>query len=340
MRTSVRSIVASAAAILLCLTPDVARAENTSPPDRCESVSIPVPLGAMAGTLCVPAAHPTDTVMVLIAGSNYNHTYWDFHYAPETYNFRRAMNAAGYATLVVDRLGNGASTRPPSTQVTASVSARALHDIVQSLRRGLAGAPPFGKVVTGGHSLSSGIDVLEASTYQDVDGVLLTGFSHALNVSEVLGVIATYHQAAQDPHFAGRGYDPGYLATQPGTRARSFFAPETADPEVLAVDEATKEVFSPTEYPDGLTSTLPPMSNFISVPVLVVNGSLDRLSCGPGYAVCANAETLHAAEAPFFGPAARLRTFVLPGSGHSVNLARNTAEYRSAVIDWMESVVE
>ncbi|MEU1961079.1 alpha/beta hydrolase [Nocardia sp. NPDC019304] len=337
MRTSLRSIAASAAAILLCLAPSTAHAEDTAP-GRCVSVSIPVPLGEMAGSLCTPTAHATDTVMVLIAGSNYNATYWDFPYAAETYSFRRAMNAAGIATLVVDRLGNGASTRPPSTQVTATVSARALHDIVGSLRAGLAGAPLFGKVITGGHSLSSGIDVLEATTYQDVDGVLLTGFSHALNVSEVLGVISTYHQAAEDPAFAGRGYDPGYLATRPGTRAASFFAPETADPDVLAVDEANKEVFSPTEYPDGLTSTIPPMTNFVDVPVLVVNGSLDRLSCGPAYAVCADAETLRATEAPFFGPAARLRTFVLPGSGHSVNLARNTAEYRAAVVDWVRSI--
>lgn len=337
VRTSLRSIVASAAAILLCLTPNTAHADDTAP-GRCTPVSIPVPLGEMAGSLCTPAARATDTVMVLIAGSNYNHTYWDFPYAPETYSFRRAMNAAGVATLVIDRLGNGASTRPPSTQVTATVSARALHDIVQALRRGLAGAPPFGKVVTGGHSLSSGIDVLEATTYQDVDGILLTGFSHALNVSEVLGVISTYHQAAEDARFADRDYDPGYLTTRPGTRAASFFAPETADPEVLAVDEATKEVFSPAEYPDGLTSTLPPMTNFINVPVMVVNGSRDRLSCGPEYAVCADAEILRATEAPFFGPAARLRTYVLPGSGHSVNLARNTAEYRAAVIDWVRSI--
>ncbi|MFE7746809.1 alpha/beta hydrolase [Nocardia sp. NPDC057455] len=338
MRTSLRSIVASAAAMLLCLAPSTAHADDTAP-GRCETVSVPVPLGEMAGSLCTPEAGATDTVMVLIAGSNYNHTYWDFPYAPDTYSFRRAMNAAGIATLVVDRLGNGASTRPPSTQVTATVSARALHDIVQALRRGLAGAPPFGKVITGGHSLSSGIDVLEATTYQDVDGVLLTGFSHTLNVSEVLGVISTYHQAAGDPHFAGRGYDPGYLTTRPGTRADDFFATETADPEVLAVDETTKEVFSPTEYPDGLTSTLPPMTNFIDVPVLVVNGSLDRLSCGPGYVVCADAATLHATEAPFFAPAARLRTYVLPGSGHSVNLARNTALYRAAVLDWVQSIV-
>ncbi|MEU7767404.1 alpha/beta fold hydrolase [Nocardia sp. NPDC049190] len=109
--------------------------------------------------------------MVLLPGSNYNHTYWDFPYVPQTYNFRRAMNAAGYATLVVDRLGIGASSRPPSMLVTATGSAQALHEIVQALRRGLAGAQPFAKVIIGGHSLSSGIDVLEASTYHDVDGV-------------------------------------------------------------------------------------------------------------------------------------------------------------------------
>ncbi|MEV0105098.1 hypothetical protein AB0H42_02000 [Nocardia sp. NPDC050799] len=54
--------------------------------------------------------------------------------------------------------------------------------------------------------------------------------------------------------------------------------------------------------------------------------------------VCADTATLQAAEAPHFSPAARLRTFVLPGSGHSVNLARNTAARQAAVRDWMESI--
>ncbi|MEU7767405.1 hypothetical protein AB0B25_20020 [Nocardia sp. NPDC049190] len=128
--------------------------------------------------------------------------------------------------------------------------------------------------------------------------------------------------------------------TRPGTRAHDFHAPDDADLDVIAVDESTKDVFAPTEYPDGLTSTIPPMTNLVTAPVLVVNGSLDRLSCGPGYTVCANAETLYVTEAPFFGPAARLRTFVLAGSGHEVNLARNTAEYQAAVVEWAESIRE
>ncbi|MBF6329337.1 alpha/beta hydrolase [Nocardia transvalensis] len=338
MRTSVRTIAALAAAALLCFAPNVARADGTSAPGSCRSFPFPVPQGQLASTLCLPD-EPTDTVMVLMAGSNYNGLYWDFPYQPETYNFRRAMNAAGYATLVVDRLGNGASTHPPALTLTATATASALHDIVGSLRRGLAGAQPFGKVITVGHSLTSGTSVIEASTHHDVDGVVLTGYSHVLNVPEVLGVISTYHRAVDDPVFAGRGYDPGYLTTRPGTRMHDFYAPATADPEVVAFDEQNKEVFSLTEYPDGLLSTLPGMSSLITAPVLIVNGSLDRLSCGPGYAVCRDAATLHAAEAPYFGPAAQLRTFVLPGSGHSVNLARNTGEYQAAVIDWANAFV-
>lgn len=338
MRRSIRATAAAVVSTLLCLTPGIAEAEPAPPQDNCRAIDFPVPQGALAATLCLPD-RPTDTVMVMMAGSNYNHTYWDFPYAPQTYNFRRAMNAAGYATLVADRLGNGASSRPPSVSLTATATADALHGIVQALRRGVAGAQPFGKVVTAGHSLSSGTSVMEATAYRDVDGVLLTGYSHALNIPEVLGVIGTYHPAAEDPVFAGRDLDSGYLVTRPGTREQNFYGAGDVDPGVLALDEATKETFSLTEYPDGLTSTLPGMSALIEVPVLVVNGSLDRLSCGPEYSVCRDSTALLAAEAPYFSPAARLRTFVLPDSGHSVNLARNTAAYREAVLDWMKAAV-
>ncbi|NUS93136.1 MAG: alpha/beta hydrolase [Nocardia sp.] len=327
-------LVAAAVTALALVAPTAAQADEPDP-GNCAAVPFPASGGGtVATTLCTPAGGETGTVMVLMPGSNYNSTYWDFPHAPQTYNFRRAMNAAGYATLVIDRLGTGASTRPASTGVTATGDAQTLHEIVGALRAGSMGAQPFDKIVTGGHSLSSGVAVLEATTHHDVDGVLLTGYSHGLNIPGALGIVGTYRPAEQDAAFTGRGYDAGYLTTRPGTRARSFHSPATSDPEVVAVDEATKDVFAATEYPDGLTSTLPPMSTEITAPVLVVNGSDDVL-CSR---ICADTATLQAAEAPHFSPAARLRTFVLPGSGHSVNLARNTGDYRAAVLDWMASV--
>ncbi|MCM6774238.1 alpha/beta hydrolase [Nocardia sp. CDC159] len=339
MRTSVKTFAAAVAAALLCSTPGVTRADDASTQGDCRSFFFPVPQGQLASTLCQPLSGPSDTVLVLMSGSSYNGTYWDFEYAPETYSFRRAMNAAGLATLVVDRLGNGASTHPPALSLTATATTNALHDIVGALRRGLAGAPPFAKVVPVGHSLTSGTAVVEATSHHDVDGLVLTGYSHALNIPQVVSVIATYHRAVDDPVTAGRTTDPGYLVTRPGTRLYSFFDPANVDPEVLAIDERNKELFSLTEYPDALTSTVPGMSSHITAPVLIVNGSRDRLSCGENYSICADSETLRNAEAPYFSPAAKLRTFVLPGSGHSVNLARNTREYQAAVIDWVNTYV-
>ncbi|WP_228812470.1 alpha/beta hydrolase [Nocardia otitidiscaviarum] len=322
----------------MSVIPVVAHADPAADPGRCRDVTFPVAQGVLAGTLCLPSGE-TDTVLVLMSGSNYNHTYWDFPYQPEKYSFRRAMNAAGYATLVMDRLGNGASSRPPSLTLTATATADALHGIVQALRQGFSGAAPFAKVVTAGHSLTSGTSVIEATTHHDVDGVLLTGYSHTLSIPDVLGVISTYHPAVEEPRFAAAGYDSGYLVSRPGTREQNFHGTGNVDPQVLAVDEATKEVFSLTEYPDGLMSTLPGMSGEIRVPVLLVNGGKDRLSCGAAFAACADSATLLAAEAPYFAPEARLRTFVLPDSGHSVNLARNTTAYQAAVIDWLRTEV-
>ncbi|MFE3192655.1 alpha/beta hydrolase [Nocardia sp. NPDC059240] len=335
MRTSLRALAVCAAATLMSLTPSPAHADR--PAHGCRDVGFPVPQGTIAGTLCLPD-QPTDAVMILMPGSNYNHVYWDFPYQPDTYNFRQAMNRAGYATLVADRLGNGASSRPFSLSLTATATADALHIMVQALRAGLAGNQPFTKVVTAGHSLTSGTSVMEATDHHDVDGVLLTGYSHALSVPDVLGVIATYYPAVDDPEFAGRGYDSSYLVSRPGSRAADFYGIDP-DPQVVALDEATKETFSLTEYPDGLRSTLPGMSSLIDVPVLVADGSRDRLSCGPDFDICTDTPTLYAAEQPYFSPAARLRTFVLPGSGHAVNLAPNTRDYQAAVIDWMKSVV-
>ncbi|MEV6769340.1 alpha/beta fold hydrolase [Nocardia sp. NPDC051030] len=338
MRTPVRALASAAAATLLCLTAGVASADQVSASDSCRAISYPVSQGTLAATLCLPANRSTDTVMVLMSGSNYNGTYWDFTYAPETYNFRRAMNAAGYATLVADRLGNGASTKPLSLTLTATATAEALHGMVQALRAGISGAQPFAKVVTAGHSLTSSTSIMEATSYHDVDGVLLTGYSHTLSIPDVLGVISTYHQAIDDPVFPGAGYDPGYLVTRPGTREQDFYGSGNFDPQVLAIDEATKETFSLTEYPDGLLTTLPGQSSAITAPVMLVNGSKDRLACGSGFAICTDSATLLAAEGQYFAAAARLRTFVLPGSGHSVNLAKNTTDYQAAVIDWMKSI--
>ncbi|MFJ9367586.1 hypothetical protein ACIRRA_24625 [Nocardia sp. NPDC101769] len=43
-------------------------------------------------------------------------------------------------------------------------------------------------------------------------------------------------------------------------------------------------------------------SSFITARVLIVNGSRDRMTCGPGFGTCTDTATLYAAERPYFTP--------------------------------------
>ncbi|MGW2634915.1 alpha/beta hydrolase [Streptomyces chattanoogensis] len=313
-------------------------------PASCQGADIPVTgvvSATMHGTLCVPAGGTADTVMVLVPGGTYNHTYWDFPYQPQTYNFRQAMNDAGYATFVVDRLGTGASSRPPSALVTASVQAGAVHQVIQALRDGRIGGTDFHKVILGGHSLGSLISVIEAGTYNDADAVVLTGITHHLVAQDLVDIFtSSLYPAALDPAFAGKSYDPGYLTTRPGTRGTDFYAPATTDPAVLATDEDTKDVFSATEAADGLgVAALLPYSRQIQHPVLLAVGDQDRYFCDSLAGNCAGAAALKAQEDPYFGSAACLHTYVQPGAGHDLNLATNTVPYQRAVRDWADTFV-
>ncbi|WP_158890617.1 alpha/beta hydrolase [Amycolatopsis anabasis] len=310
----------------------------------CRELNIPVTVGLLLpgtvfGKLCVPP-RPTHTVQLLIPGATYNGTYWDPPTTPGVHSYRKSQNAAGYATLTVDRLGSGRSSVPPGVTLTALIQAEVMHQVISKLRNGAFG-PRFDKVIIVGHSLGSAISVLEAATFGKVDGVLLTGIAHRINPLPVAALFTTFYPAALDPVLSRKYLDPVYLTTRPGTRNADFFLPGKASPEAIALDEATKDVFAATEAPDGLgVSVFTPYTLLIGVPVLLAI-SRDPLLCDPLLAIdCTSAETVRAAEAPYYSPAARLRTYLLPGEfGHSFNYAPNANEFFSAAAAWADEFV-
>ncbi|MFC0436864.1 alpha/beta fold hydrolase [Kutzneria buriramensis] len=265
--------------------------------------------------------------------------YWDPTLTPETNSFRLAMNEAEYATLALDRLGTGASSTPPSVSLTAVTDADVVHQVVQAIRRGEVGSQ-FDKVILGGHSLGSAITVLEAGTYHDVDGVLITGLAHHINPPGDLTVFGSFVPVTLDPAMAQRGLDPGYLTTRAGTRYQAFQAPGPDIPEVVAYDEATKDVVAPAELLDAAAlTTILPYTLRITVPALVVLGGGDSLLCGPLATDCSSSAGLLASEAPYYSAAAKLQAYVLPDWGHSINYAPNAPGYHQAVVHWADSMV-
>lgn len=134
------------------------------------------------------------------------------------------MNTAGYSTFVVDRLGTGKSGRPPGVTLISTAQADAISSVAGDLRACAIGGRKFPRVVTAGHSLGAAIALIEAAHHRDVDGVMITGLSHQLQLTDAANIFLTsYRQPAMlDPKFAGKGYDPTYITSLPGTRGKQF----------------------------------------------------------------------------------------------------------------------
>jgi pimeloyl-ACP methyl ester carboxylesterase len=337
--------VAAFAALVLSYAVHVPPAAADPPRASCQEFDVPVSLDILLSAhvhvqLCVPGGERHRVVQMLLPGATYNSYYWDFPYQPDTYSYVRAANAAGYPTLNVDRVGTGGSSREPSVAVTLASQAAVVHQLVRKLRAGAIGGIAFTRVVLVGHSLGSALAEAEASTYHDVAGVVLTGATHHVSAVDLTGAVLTAaYPAVEDPKF-GAGYDLGYLTTVPGKRASVFYSAADTDPGVVAADEAGKDVVSATELAGAVLELTGPASRDVTAPVLIAQGGADSLFCsGPLSSDCRSAEALYRQEAPYFCAAARLRTYVLAGAGHDVNLERNAADYRRAVTDWLGQFV-
>jgi pimeloyl-ACP methyl ester carboxylesterase len=309
----------------------------------CRNVRVPVAIAeglprayAIRGRLCLPAGPVPATVQVLLHGATYSGVYWDFPYQPERYSYVRAMVAAGYATLDIDRLGFGASSHPPSVLVPMQVGAYAVHQVIHAARQGTIGTR-FARIILVGHSMGTVLGWLEAAKYRDIDGFIATGNTHRVSVSTAIDISLHLYPAALDPRFAHAGLDPGYLTTQPGSRG-VFYQPGDADPKVLAVDESTKDTSPLTEFfpTYQLEVYVSGDASRIDVPVLTAVGRYDRLMCSPDATTCSSASTLLAAEAPFYSPAACLQAYVLPRAGHDMNLHLNSQDFFAVAARWSD----
>lgn len=317
--------------------PPAARAAGGHAPSDCRQVRMPVALGpglppteTVAGRLCLPVSGTATRVDVLVHGAGYNRAYWDWPVDPGTYSYVDRTLAAGRATFAYDRLGAGTSTHPPSVLLTPQSDAYVLHRIVAELR-----ASGFTAVDAVGHSFGSIVAVQEAAAYHDTDRLVVTGLLHQQQAAPAPPSV--FYPASDDPQFAGKGLDPGYVTTEPGTRGPAFYSP-AADPSVIAYDEAHKDTASATGLALGLpASQLPPLLNAaagVTVPVLVLDGAQDTLFCG-STVDCADAAGVLATERSFYRAAPSVAVVLVPGTGHSVALHPTAGSSFAAIEAWI-----
>lgn len=334
------SFLAALIFIGVIIAPATAKADSN--PGSCQSFYVPVALAVgqplqytIYSELCNPASGPSQTIQLLIPGATYGHIYWDFPYEPETYSYVRAANAAGYSTLNIDRIGTGLSSHPASgLDVTMDTNAYVIHEVVQALLAGQIGNQLFARVLLVAHSLGSVDAWIEAGTYHDVAGVIVSGLLHHLNAVNLAHVTTTLYPADLDPRFANENLGLDYLTTEPGTRGSDFYYLPDANPQVVALDEATKETATTGEAATFALPLTDGISAQIDVPVLVAVGQDDSLLCGLAATDCSSAASVLQAEAPYYCAQAQLQVVVIPGSGHDLNLHESAPLWFAAAMSW------
>lgn len=311
----------------------------------CDRVSFPVTLGPLEvevyrvrGELCVRGQLEGRTIQVLLSGATYDRSYWDFIRGTERYSYVRVQTGAGFATLNLDRIGLGESDHPPAAAVTVQSNAHVVHQVLEQLRSGDVVLPALGQVlaeriVLVGHSLGSAVAALEAATYQDVDGVVLTGFLH--NEGPAAPEVAlAFHPTVLDPQLGDQDLPLGYLTTIPGERSRLFYEATASAAAIRRRDEATKSTITPGELGDSLSGYLATFD--IRVPTLVVVGDRDAIFCDAPS--CTEGGTL-TREATYYPPEACLMTLAVPDMGHVLNLHRRARRWQADVAAWIDAYV-
>lgn len=334
-----RFVAATLTGLVLALggMPAVARADSS--PVNCQEKTLAVALAPntpadqqIRGAYC--KRNGSTQVDILVHGATYNRTYWDWSVNPFQYSYAKKTLLAGRSTFAYDRLGAGSSSRPLSALITLNSEAYILHQINDWLRT----TESFPQVNVVGHSYGSYIAGVEAAQYNDVNRLVLTGYLHA-DGEGVPEAVTSIYPALLDPQFALGGYDPGYLTTVPGARGSIFYS-ASANPLVVAYDEAHKDVVSATLFADGQALIHTPAAlnstNQILAPTMVVNGELDRLYCGLALN-CTNHAAVTANEVPYYTNAASLTVKTVGSTGHNLALHPGASLSFLSINNWINT---
>jgi pimeloyl-ACP methyl ester carboxylesterase len=322
---------------------------------RCVELKIPVTVTGVPGAYifarhCNNAALPTPTtVHFLVHGSTHNNLYADWPEDPQLHSYVQAALGQGHATLAIDRLGSGWSTKPPSEMVTLATLIDVLHQLVQKLRNGEVGS--YSKVIYHGTSLTTAYGWVLGDTHpNDIDGFVHTGLLHFTRFGWIGSVFTEFlYPACVDPKW--NFLDCGYLTTQPNTRRVFFMVEENATESTLRFDDELRDVFSATLAIQSVPLVFDVVNNqpavpvetaagkTITKPVLVAIGEFDKTACSQdgtpqdGILCSSGAAAVKAFEQQYY-PLTDIDVYVQPNSGHAINLHKNSKAQLEYVMNW------
>ncbi|PMD40183.1 alpha/beta-hydrolase [Hyaloscypha variabilis F] len=303
----------------------------------------------VAATYCPPVDHVEgreETLQVLIHGATYTREYWfGFNYGPQ-YSWASYASSAGYATLSIDRLGNGQSSHPdPILTVQIPLQVEILHLIIAAARSGNLSLPApysgtkFSRIIAVGHSLGSVVvNSLNWRFPADADATILTGFASNLYTLQLLGFLA--ESGLLDPRYTA--LPVGYLEFfNKAYFSFLFYNPGEFSTALRDVDFDTRGTISLGEAASLMFGSL---QTEYKGPVLVITGQHDSIYCSDvgidlqfllGTPTCDMSSAGIVAQAQTLYPLADDFEIVWPNAGHCWQLHDNATYTFGIVHQWL-----
>jgi pimeloyl-ACP methyl ester carboxylesterase len=164
-------------------------------------------------------------VTLYLHGRGFGEFLWNFTSVPSQ-NYATAQAKAGHASVVIDRLGYGASGHPDGNQTCIGSQADVVHQVVRKLRSGdysidAGPSPAFGKVALAGQSTGAQIANVEAYSFRDIDALIVVALSFQTTprAAQVFGETRAICLAGGEPAFPG---GPGGYAFNFGQSEADF----------------------------------------------------------------------------------------------------------------------
>lgn len=256
------------------------------------------------------------------------------------YSWTKAMNRNGYATLAVDKLGNGESSHPdPVYDVQLPLQLETIHNLITQIKAGTAGIPVPIKVIFVSHSSGSLIGATLAQEHpDDVDAVVLTGYP--AGGANNPGGIPSYKYlpaaiSAPDRFPANLNY--GYLVMNSEfNRTSAFYYIGHYDPEIPHLDYLTEGSVPLGEGFDFGALVQPAFKG----KVLVVTGQKDPAICGftPVNECAYNTTRVVGVDAAFSSNTGF--DYYMPPTGHDLNWHYSAPQTYEIVVQKLGKLID
>ena len=327
----------TAALIVTAISHSSAREQNLGSSIKVERLVFPVSLSSgpanVVGYLYYHGSYQERPLQVLVHGATYNHAYWDFPAVNgEGYSYARYMAARQYAVLAIDLPGAGESDKPPGATLGLADTSSAIRQVVDAMR---SGANPVGEtfspIVLVGHSAGSIASTVAQGNGHPADALVITASRHL--VGPVLELPITAFIVPQLIELVGLLAGVPYFSLPPETRAGLFYFAPAADPEVIALDNATADQWTNGQLLSTFFAFLNPaidQPGQVTGPVLIQLGTYDVLF---------PADLPEVERSLWTSPDVDLEIQTLTGIGHDFNLHLNHAEGWQAIDAWIRQHV-